>query len=146
MSATAVTHFTLGVKACQDALILLTEQWNVIENGHFVEIIIGEKNQQTAIRTQQCTTDPCVNEVDISTPGILSCTEDKYFWISWQKGLIQVGMGLSYGEALILQWQDPMPKNLQFVQVSTSLASTGLWTFPHTTGRKSALLLIICLI
>lgn len=40
MGVSETTHITFGVKACQDAIVLLTDERNVVQDGRYVEVII----------------------------------------------------------------------------------------------------------
>lgn len=40
MTVSETTHITFGVKACQDAIVLLTDERNIVQDGRFVEVII----------------------------------------------------------------------------------------------------------
>ena len=61
---------------------------------------------------------------------ILSCTEMKYFWISWFGGLLEVGQGSEIGKGSLLSWQDPgTPKNIHSLSLATGFGATGKWEF-----------------
>ena len=64
------------------------------------------------------------------TPGILSCSEGRWFWVSWRDGLIEVGKGIEPGLDMIMFWQDPSGGHeVQSVGVSTDAETKGVFEF-----------------
>lgn len=57
--------------------------------------LINKLTYNTIVITQQ-----------VETPGILSCNETRYFWISWNAGLIEVGRGMRPWDDTFVDWQD----------------------------------------
>ncbi len=75
-----------------------------------------------------------------SLVDILSCTEMKSFWITWQEhnsGLVQVGKGQFPGNNQLLQYSadDIIPINA--ISVTTGTDTTGLWQIPVAQGSDT---------
>ncbi|CAH1780145.1 unnamed protein product, partial [Owenia fusiformis] len=70
-------------------------------------------------------------KVTQNTPNVLSCTERRTFWLSWENGLVQLGSGLVKGSSsMLIQWQDTdamfRPRHMA---VSTEQGTKGHWMF-----------------
>ena len=65
------------------------------------------------------------DKAEVHTPYILSDAEYHGFWISWNRGLVQVG---KEGELNpFLRWQDPQPFDVRFYGISTGWGANGSW-------------------
>lgn len=71
------------------------------------------------------------------TPDILTYDKLQSFWVSWSGGLIKVGEGHIAGEKEILQWQDPNPRSVHAITVSTGWGADGHWEFDSYEGIAS---------
>ncbi|KAG7310972.1 hypothetical protein JYU34_003823 [Plutella xylostella] len=111
---------TFQVKAANDAHIALTQ--GPQESDPMYEIFIGGwSNAKSVIRKNR--TKPDV--VEIETPGILSGSEFRGFWVRWDSGIISAGRE---GEAIpFISWTDPEPFPVAFVGVCTGWGATGTW-------------------
>ena len=119
-----------GVRTCNDAILALSEEMQQVSNSY--EIIIGGySNQRSEIR-------PNVQTVPVTwldTPDILSCNETRFFWVSWEGGVIEVGLGLRVGQRRFLFWKDLSPRNVTAVGFS-SWDKENDWEFTHNEGIK----------
>ncbi|XP_019646607.1 PREDICTED: uncharacterized protein LOC109487084 isoform X2 [Branchiostoma belcheri] len=123
--------FTFEVQANNDAHVALSSQNQDLDDMY--EIVIGGwNNTRSAIRRSK----QGANRAFSSTPGILSSTESRGFWISWTAtGSISVGR---QGEAHpFLEWTDPQPLHVAYAGYTTGWGSTGQWRFcPSLTGQN----------
>jgi len=122
------TYVKFGVKACNDALLALSAQ---MDSSTFTyEVVIGGyNNTQSDIRPGFSQTP----SISASTPGILSCTETRYFWVSYEGGFIEVGQGLDLGQRRILDWKYENPHTVTAIGFSGWDAEDE-WEFSHTEG------------
>lgn len=128
---------TFVVKACKDASILLSDS-HTINPELAYEIIIGaEENTKVVIR--ELYNDG--NLAETESTFILSCTEQRAFWLSWHNGTARIGFGLVYSVNVILEKQ-----LYEAVEGSYRVNALGLAT-PTTPGewrvRESAVERII---
>ncbi|XP_078695320.1 uncharacterized protein LOC144924223 isoform X2 [Branchiostoma floridae x Branchiostoma belcheri] len=123
--------FTFEVQANNDAHVALSSQNQDLDDMY--EIVIGGwNNTRSAIRRSNQGDDWAFS----STPGILSSTESRGFWISWTAtGTISVGR---QGEAHpFLEWTDPQPLHVAYAGYTTGWGSAGQWRFcPSLTGQN----------
>ena len=87
------------------------------------EIVIGGwGNTQSVIRrSKQGNT-----KIEASTPSILSPTEFRGFWITYNNGVIKVG---KEGQAAFMEWTDPTPLPVNNIGYSTGWGSNGQFEF-----------------
>jgi len=67
------------------------------------------------------------------TPNILSCNEERHFWLSWYGGHICLGHGRKKGENMIVSYQDLNPSPIFAVSFSSFQVSGG-WRIPLHSG------------
>ena len=77
--STRTKNYTVfGIKQCKDGLVALSLEYGVSDNTY--EIVIGgADNSHTSIRASILDSD---FKASAQTPGILSCDETRYFWVS----------------------------------------------------------------
>ena len=78
-------------------------------------------------------------DASTDTPNILSSEKLQPFWVRWSKGLIQVGKGHIVGDQELLQWQDPNPRSVHSITVSTGWGTDGHWEFDSYEGMSKML-------
>ena len=66
--------------------------------------------------------------------GLLSCSEARRLWVSWESGTLVLAVGGLAGQRMI-DWQDPSPLPADAVALSTSWGATGRWMFSRQTGQ-----------
>ena len=54
-----------------------------------------------------------------STPNIISCTEYRRFWVSWDSVAIRYGTGWTVGENVVTQLTDSPMKQITHLAVTT---------------------------
>ncbi|XP_048510567.1 uncharacterized protein LOC105687542 isoform X4 [Athalia rosae] len=108
------------VRAPHDAHIALTT--GPQEGEPMYEVFLGGwSNSKSVIRKNR--SKPDVAEVD--TPGILTGSDFRGFWIRWYNGTIDVG---KEGEpSPILSYHDPQPFGIGYFGVCTGWGATGEW-------------------
>ncbi|XP_066266631.1 uncharacterized protein [Branchiostoma lanceolatum] len=123
--------FIFGVQANNDVHVALSSQ-NYDLDGMYEIVIGGWNNTKSAIRRSKGGTDRAFN----ATPGILSSTESRGFWIAWTvDGSISVGR--QEETRPFLQWTDPDPLEVAYAGYTTGWGSTGEWRFcPSVLQRR----------
>ena len=130
------TSTVFGVKGCTHALLgLTTEYFNVDNEAYklgYVVILddVGRSqikfNIGGAIKTEE------------QTPGLLSCDEFRYFWVSWKDQYIEVGQGQTVGNRRFMAWQDP--DHTYDIKAATVYSGSGVflnqWRFNLVQGNS----------
>ena len=111
-----------SVKARKDAHVTLS---TVKGNPDSYEIAIGgNSNTNSNIRTcQQCAAVITI----LHTP--LNEHFFQPFWISWSGGVIRVGQGTELFQDEFLRFDDPAPKAVNYIGISTYWGTAGTWMF-----------------
>ena len=73
-------------------------------------------------------------DAETDTPNIVTYDKLQPFWLSWSGGLIRVGEGHIVGDRELLQWQDPNPRSVHDITVSTGWGANGHWEFDSYEG------------
>ncbi|XP_071177547.1 uncharacterized protein [Mytilus edulis] len=116
--------FRFEIKACHDAFILLSSAID-LKSDDFYEICIGGSgNKKTFLRRKYND----VNQIVMSTPNILGCTEKSTFQIRWTlDGTIHLVKESAVGTETIIDWTDSIPLLIQGVGIMTGWGSDGIW-------------------
>ncbi|XP_071160927.1 uncharacterized protein [Mytilus edulis] len=116
--------FRFEIEACHDAFILLSASID-LKSQDFYEICIGgSSNQITFLRRKYND----FNQLKISTPNILGCTEKSTFEIRWTlDGTIYLVKESAVGTETIIDWTDSIPLLIQGVGIMTGWGSDGIW-------------------
>jgi len=80
-----------GLAACSDLHVVLSSKVRVLEGA--VDIIIGGWDNTRSIIRAGVGGGGWPIYSDVSTPNILSCSETRYFWVTWHNSLVAVGRG-----------------------------------------------------
>lgn len=139
------TFITFQLKSCKDAFITLVDQ-----NGNETyQFVLGAANNTViSFFTSQ-------NAVYFDYPdGLLSCTEFKSFWLSWEDLNFKVGLGNNTSEGQILSHNETT-NGMQFtgfqkIMIHTGFKENGTWiiynegktTFRGTDSLRKYLLII----
>ncbi|XP_077978663.1 uncharacterized protein LOC144434081 [Glandiceps talaboti] len=120
-SSSPVTRVDFKAKAKNDVHIALSD--GPEDKPALYEIVIGGwGNTQSVIRrSKQGNT-----KIEASTPSILSPTEFRGFWITYNNGVIKVG---KEGQAAFMEWTDPTPLPVNNIGYSTGWGSNGEFKF-----------------
>lgn len=114
---------SFAVKACADAYLVLTSQYD--DSGPLVEIAIGiNGDTRSAIRTVKLDG----NRV-VTRNSLLDCGNFKRFWISWKNSNFSVGLGNYENENTLMSFRDDRRLAIINIGISTGLGSTGEWIF-----------------
>ncbi len=113
------------VKACQDAEVYLAKYTGVFDDSLLV--IIGD-NDNTKSTIKQSRNGNIVAQVNSN--GILSCMQDRTFWISWGTSVVAVGTGVYPNENTFLSADKPSGYWTVAVALSTGDTHSGTWTLP----------------
>ncbi len=98
------------------------------EDINIYEIVIGGwLNTLSIIRDEKQGPMKC----QANTPGILTYGIAQPFWVSWDNGNIRVGREHQVGNHVICEWQDPTPKTINYVSMTTAWGPDGKWIFPN---------------
>lgn len=134
VSVTRKTFITFRVRARADAHIALSCVYGDTDERTHELVIGGNNNTTSSIR------DGGQGRVlaEAVTMRILSSTDFRDFWISWDEGILQVGKGRRRGEDVILRWDIPPRKlfPIHALSVSTASSSTGEWEFVESVGKS----------
>ena len=131
---------TFRVKAASDAHIALSATYGEIQLMTYEITLGGLKNRRSSIRYGG---DSWFAK-EARTPSVLSETEMRPFWISWENGVLDVGEGMRKGSRRLLQWRPMMEKrhNINHLSVCTSEHSKGEWEFIEYLGNKVLIVLL----
>ncbi|KAI0227933.1 hypothetical protein LSAT2_021579 [Lamellibrachia satsuma] len=70
-----------------------------------------------------------------TTSQLLSCTEERLFWISWHNGQVAVGGGRKMGRNIVMAYEEMNPFRLTALSVTTD-GSNGTWRFPVSQVKQ----------
>ncbi|XP_063419140.1 uncharacterized protein LOC134701956 [Mytilus trossulus] len=117
-----------SVKTCHHANLILSAAVD-LQSSDLYEISIGDAGNN---RTKLHKKDTSIS-IFIHTPGIVSCTEQITFVISWKlNGNILLIKETQNGTEIIFDWTDPSPFVIKGVGIATAWGSDGLWVIEHT--------------
>ncbi|KAI8513766.1 hypothetical protein Bbelb_080900 [Branchiostoma belcheri] len=118
----AASPLTFEARASNDVRIGLSAEDQDLD--YMYEIVIGgDGNTRSFIRR-----DVGDRLVEVSTPGILSGTESRGFWIAWS-GDGTVSVGKEGRLTPFMQWTDPHPLPVNYVGYTTAYGSAGDFKF-----------------
>ena len=78
-----------------------------------------------------------------TTSQLLSCTEERLFWISWHNGQVAVGRGRKMGRNIVMAYEEMNPFRLTALSVTTD-GSNGTWRFPVSQVKQGSCLYYMC--
>lgn len=82
-----MNQFQVAVKTHNDAHFALSASPH--DSAEMIEIVLGGRQNTRSWISMGKMGEPLVSAV---TPGILSWDEFRSFWISWKRGVVQVGL------------------------------------------------------
>ena len=121
------TSLTFRVRACRGAqLILSSELAHNLSVAHYTIAL----DTRTVIRHNRRV------RAHLYTPGVLSCAEDRYFWLSWKNGLVRLGSGSLHGVGEVLKWKNPNPFDVNAIGLVTNAGVKGRWRVQTNVGES----------
>ena len=123
------TSKVFQIQACSNAHIFLVASMRYSSNYDY-EIHIQNNNKQTAILDASTKAVKAVED----TVDILSCTEPKYFWVSWGKK-ISFGSGHNSGENTLVSFIPDEATFTNELSLSTSESNIGTWIAQSYKGQ-----------
>lgn len=126
-------YVVIGIKAAGNAQLVFSERAGD-DTGAVYEVVLGSHSNANTIM-RHCVY--CVNLVFMSTPGIVSSDEFRYFWFSWASDTssLRVGRGSIVGEELVASLAHTNSSNIAGVGVSTGWGSSGEWHLGDLEGK-----------
>ena len=123
-------QFLFDVRACSEAHVHLSTTVATRAAPTYDLIIGAQNNMQTTLVDENG-----VVQVQVDTPEILHCYENRDFWITWNDGIIRLGEGMEYG-SVVLEYI--MPSAYYFIHVSllTDNDFEGEWNFRMDSGKQ----------
>ena len=122
-----------SLKACSDGHVGLSEIPGLSSLNMYEVVIGGWTNTKSVIRRAR----QGKIEVEAQTPDILSCDLARYFWVTWEDGVIQMGTGGVLLQGTILTFTDPEPYTVNSVTLATSDGYTGRWNIAHAASMRT---------
>lgn len=113
--------FFFSVKACADVSIILSAILHSRESRYSYEIRLGLRNRESYIIGRQL----AGRLATARTPGILSCKEERPFWVTWINGNIAIGQGVELGRGVVLSFVDLKPFRVNAAGFSTGSGQRG---------------------
>ena len=124
------------VRAMSDAKVSLLRVPSNFKAPSY-EIVVGaESNTRTVIHSKAAGGDQIVSQVN--TPDILSFTELRSFWVSWNNGTVRIGKGETVGLNEILSYVDPQPAFRRHVHSIAVASGQGIaeWELGRPFGSR----------
>lgn len=131
-------YTTFKVKAQSDAMIsLLRVPRNIFATSY--EIVIGTQSNGHTVTILRGKSPLGANEfeIEIDTVDILSSTDLRSFWVSWQDGAIQFGTGNVFGQGRLINYKDPQPSYRKYVHsLAVASGTNAEWEFGQPFGSS----------
>ena len=129
------TRFTFRVRTCEDVgLVLVTSSPDGFGRHSFEVIIGGWGNSESAIKRVLT----WATLVRVPTPQILDCDNFRTFWVSWENGVLEVGVGDLFDLSFMsVPLEDEA--NMHAVSFGT-LGVYGEWEVPQREGTIISIL------
>ena len=86
------------------------------------------------------------NKKEKKVNNILSASEFRDFWISWEGGKLAIGTGRQVGEQEQVSWTDPEPKEVTAISLDTNVNGVLEWQFLRDSGARSVCVVTLVLI
>ncbi|XP_038060742.1 C3 and PZP-like alpha-2-macroglobulin domain-containing protein 8 [Patiria miniata] len=124
-SAVDVRRLEFWVQASHDAHVSLSPALPA-DPDELYEIVFGSGfNQWADIR--RCAL--CPSEVDVPAPGVVSGSQFRGFWVTFDLHTGLLAAGREGQVTPIMQWVDPAPLDVKYVGFSTGWGSTGIFRY-----------------
>ena len=120
-----------SAKACSDVHVGLA-RFAGINDVDMNEVVIGGWNNTKSVIRKSPQNDD--DSATLETIDILSCTETRYFWISWYYGMIRVGKGSIVGDDQFLTWDGPGMVRARALSFTNAAGWSGTWHIALGSG------------
>ena len=110
----------------------MSQYLGVTSVGAYEVVIGGYNNKLSAVRSSVSGPD----EKTASTDNILSCTEPRWFWISWNAGELHFGRGNAVEEDVVISWKEANVGWVEGVGITTAMNNKGVWDFTTVSGTE----------
>ena len=124
----ARSSVSFKVRACNDAHVLFAKTQGVTTIDAYELLIGGWSNTKSVLRDRM-QGEPLAS---VQLAGIVSCSQARWFWASWDLGKLRFGLGRYAGERQLLMTD--IPYSPDSVGLSTGGNSNGTWEFTSTSG------------
>ena len=125
-AVTNTTSMLFQVQASNDAHVLLSSIASDSDPAQLYEIVLGGwADTGSAIRKVK----QGYNYAWVSTIGLVSASEFRWFWVSWAGGKIAVGQGQIVGQSVFMSYVDPTATPVNNIAFATGWGATGQWVF-----------------
>ncbi|CAC5368576.1 unnamed protein product [Mytilus coruscus] len=126
-------YLIFSVKGCRDAMFILSSHTKV--EPPYYHIIIGGYDNKKSILARQIQEYKLLKEYLSSEMG---CSIYKTFWISWERGIIEVGRGNVIGYNVFLSAVNHCPFAIKNIEISTGKdGATVDWTFVPNSANQT---------
>lgn len=124
------TYIRFLLKAKESAFVSLWSSAN-ISNAMFYEIALGAGHTAISLRRNKNSIyfDHFVND------KWMSDTQFMPFWISWSKGVIEIGTSSELHNDTRKSWSDPNPLNISYAGIMTGWGQDGDWIIYPYAGK-----------
>ena len=120
------TSAKVNIKACSDAYFTLSKiQGNSRTLSYEIGLDVGGEGHSVIRDSVGGST---MTQYDES---VLHCDHFKHFWVTWTRGVIEVGKGSTVGVDRILQWQDSDPHDVNAMALKSSDSIEGTFKFHY---------------
>ena len=135
--ALSTQQVVFGLKACKEALIVMSE--HKVTDSFSFHLKIGINNNT---ETQFSDALNKAINVTVPTPGILSCDEMRLFWVRWGADQLAFGSGTVVDKDTLLShdYDEPLTQLISALGINMIDQNRGEWQFYNKEGKRRTLL------
>jgi hypothetical protein len=123
-------YFDFTVKACHSIHVILTHSPGVVYAFAY-DVVIGTSNNTMSVIRKLS---PNGMEREFVTDKILSCAADTTLWMTWNDGIIRVGIGSTEH----FSWTDDDPYSINALSLASRDSDRVSWQFSKDSGNFAA--------
>ena len=135
-SSSTHTSVVFKVEACAEAHVALSKYVGITSISAYEVVIGGYNNKLSAVRSSVSGAD----EKTAITDDILSCSEPRWFWISWTGGELHFGKGTIVEEDVVISWKEANIGWVEGVGITTARNNKGIWDFAAIPGTAKSII------
>lgn len=140
---TTQTFLNFVIQSCRSAHLKLSQ---TSFTSPLYEVIIGHNSNTKSQIIRYTMNESGINVGTVvaeeMSQGILDCSQQRPFWMSWQGGKIEVAMESSSGQRF-LDWMDSAPQQVSALNLATGPESRGEWKYSAKEGNCILLLTVL---